>query len=536
MADTLAAKVRAKFPGTYDDLSDPDLEKAVLAKHPEYADLAAAPATAAGPDWMERTANAVEGGVTNLAIGAVKGAGQTAVNLGKMVQKVPGVTRAVDALYGAPGISSTAMQEADRVLTPANTTQRVGKMGEQAAELILPARAIQRAGVEAAARYGPQLASTIGETAAKLLPNAAVQAAGGAGMSAAQGGNPVVGAVLGGAVPAIGAALDEIPASLREGASKKVMQALGPTKERYKAIAARLVPEIQKRGLGGSREALQQQAADTLSTVGEQLDQALTQYGGQAVTTQPVVNALETAKDAFRTTTQMPVAEAARKGLLEKATSVANGLATVAVEFEPRAIRQLDGLQKIITDVGDTATVEQLTGIRRAWDKVVSQAGGFAQRSGGAIGVPLQDQSEAWAKREASGAIRKLLADDVPDLAAINKEYSFWKNLDDVLTQTLQRTQPQGPGLLRQGAEAAGQVVGGMAGSGAGPAGTIGGAVVLGKVAKMAQTVLTSPRWRFVDAKLRNTLADAISSGSTSQIASTLGQISAVQTSKLATP
>lgn len=36
----LTTRIRAKFPGAYDDMSDADLEKAVLAKHPEYADLA----------------------------------------------------------------------------------------------------------------------------------------------------------------------------------------------------------------------------------------------------------------------------------------------------------------------------------------------------------------------------------------------------------------------------------------------------------------------------------------------------------------
>jgi len=489
---------------------------------------------AEGSSRLGQIGEATRTGMSNLVVGAAKGIGQTVTNLGKAVHQVPGVTRAVDALYGSPGLSQAAMGEADRLLTPDGTMQKIGKVGEQTAELIVPAKAVQRAGVEAAARYGPKLAATLGPTAAKILPNVAVQAAGGAAMAEAQGGNPVVGAVLGGAVPAVGAALETLPASLRESAGTRVMQALGPTKERYKAIAAKLVPEIQKRGLGGSREALQQQAAETLSTVGDQLDTALQQYGGQALTTKPVVTALETAKDAFRTSTQMPVAEAAKKGLLGNATSVTNGVASIAVEFEPRAIRQLDGLQKIITDVGDTATVEQLTGIRRAWDKVVSQAGGFAQRGGGAIGVPLKDQSEAWAKREASGAIRKLLADEVPDLAAINKEWAFWKNLDDVLTQTLQRTQPHGPGLLRQGAEAAGQVVGGVAGVTAGPAGALGGAFVLGKVAKMAQTVMTSPRWRFVDAKLKNQLADAISSGKTSEVSTLLGQISAVEASKVA--
>jgi hypothetical protein len=36
----LATRVRAKFPGSYDDMNDQQLEAAVLAKHPEYQDLA----------------------------------------------------------------------------------------------------------------------------------------------------------------------------------------------------------------------------------------------------------------------------------------------------------------------------------------------------------------------------------------------------------------------------------------------------------------------------------------------------------------
>lgn len=43
MPDTLAAKVRAKYPDAYTDLSDADLEAKVLAAHPEYRDLAVTP-------------------------------------------------------------------------------------------------------------------------------------------------------------------------------------------------------------------------------------------------------------------------------------------------------------------------------------------------------------------------------------------------------------------------------------------------------------------------------------------------------------
>lgn len=39
MAGPLAQRIRNKYPGEYDDMSDEELEKKVLAKFPEYADL-----------------------------------------------------------------------------------------------------------------------------------------------------------------------------------------------------------------------------------------------------------------------------------------------------------------------------------------------------------------------------------------------------------------------------------------------------------------------------------------------------------------
>lgn len=48
----LSKRIRAKFPGVYDDLDDATLEKAVLAKHPEYADLAQPEPQAAKPEGV----------------------------------------------------------------------------------------------------------------------------------------------------------------------------------------------------------------------------------------------------------------------------------------------------------------------------------------------------------------------------------------------------------------------------------------------------------------------------------------------------
>jgi hypothetical protein len=447
--------------------------------------------------------------LADVGIGAVKGAAQTATNLGRLVHKIPGVS---NFLFSQPGLAETAFAEADQALKPTNRAQQVGKIGEQVAEVVVPGSKIAAAGEQLATRLAPTLVPAVGKTAARVLPRAAVEATGGAALSAAQGGNPLIGAAGGAVAPVIGTMVEGLPGRLKEKAAEKVVQALGPTKERYKAIATRLAPKILQRGLGGSRASLQTQAAETLGRVGDELDTALTQYGQQAVTTtQPVLDALETAKDAFRTTTPTGA----------------------VVEFEPRSIRQLNSLQEVIRGLGPQPTVEQLVAVRRAWDRVVDQAGGFAHRATGAIGVPLKDISEAWAKREATGAIRQLLKTEVPDLGAINKEWSFWKDLNDVLTQTMQRTQPQGPGVGQMLARGAGGVAGAALGAGGGPLTGAGATLGAAQLAAMAQKAMTSPQWRLVDARLRNRLADALVNNNAGELAVVLSRINAVEGSKI---
>src|SRR5436190_13762978 len=491
-----------------DSMSDADIATASAKIFREKQGAFAIQAEPTSPSLLRQAGEAVE----NLGLGAVKGVGQSVIGAGRLVQMIPGVTRAVDALYGSPGISEEAMRQAEELVRPQGVAQHLGKGAEQIAELIVPGSKLAQAGEAAETRFAPKLAPIVGETVAKFAPRAAVEAAGQAGMAKIQGGDPRLAAAFGAATPALGAVVEALPQKLKDQASKQVVQALGPTKERFKAIAEKLAPNILQRGLRGSREALQDQAATTLSQVGDQLDTLLTQRGQQVISPQPVIQALETSKEAFRTTT------AAGK----------------IVEFEPRAIKQLNGLQQVLTDLGPTPTVEQLVAVRRAWDKVVSQAGGFEHRAAGAIGVPLKDISEAWAKREATSAIRELLAQQVPDLAAVNKEYAFWKGLNDVLTQTLKRTQPQGPSLTRQVLETGSAAMGGAIGSTAGPVGAAGG-VALGKVMAMAQSTMRSPAWKLASAQAKDRLADAIVSNNAGKIAMALARISAVEGSKLTT-
>lgn len=460
----------------------------------------------------------------NVLKGAAKGLGSTVTGLGELASKFrsplnPGAGSlgdAVDELYGKPRLSKSAFAAAHEDLEPIGTAQKVGKFAEQAAEVLLPGRALTAAG-----------------KGLSLAPRMALEGAANAGMSAAQGGDPLVAGAVGAVLPGAGALVGRVAPALKDSAAKQVIEALGPTKERYKAMAERLTPEILKRGLRGSREGLQEQAAEAAHTAGEQIDQAIQAFGGRPIDTSNVVDALESAKNAFRTSVRQPIREVRPTAASRIVRVEPDGTAVVAHEFEPRAIRQLDGLQSIIREMGPEVRADQLIGIRRAWDKVVDQAGGFAHRAGGAIGVPLADQSEAAAKRAATTAIREQLNASVPELTALNKEFAFWKSLDDVLSQTLKRTQPHGPGIARTAAELAGNVVGGAAGMSHGPVGAVTGGVALGKLSAMAQMAFKSPRWKLMSAGWKDDLADAIVGNDVGKIATLLGRVTAVEGSKI---
>jgi hypothetical protein len=524
---TLAQMVRAKYVGAYDDLTDQELEAKVRAKHPgAYDDLPSSgdPRAAWKPVRPEAQAAKPQTGILStlgdVAKGAIKGVGQTVTNLGALVHQIPGVDTAVDALYGKEGLSKAAFAAANEDLAPTNTAQKVGKFGEQIAEVVLPGKAVTLAG------KGLSLGGRM-----------ALEGAANAGMAKAQGGDPLVAGAMGALLPGAGALAGKAAHALRGQAGKEVAQALGATSQRYKAMADRLTPEILKRGLRGSREDLQARAADAAGEAGQRIDDAIQQFGDRRVGTRPIVAALEEAKNAFRTVTQQPmidVAKAQAKGVKSKVLSVdRQGIADVLHEFEPRALRQLDELQNIITGLGDEARADQLIAVRRSWDKVVDQAGGFAHRAPGGIGLPLKDATEAAAKREATTAIRKQLDAAVPELSGLNKEFAFWKNLDSVLTQTLQRTQPQRPGLGQAAAKIAGHAVGGALGSGSGPIGAVAGAIVGGKLNAMLEKTFTGAAWKLASAQAKDRLASAIVANDANGIAMALARITAAQGSKI---
>lgn len=702
MPGPLAQRIRAKYPDAYTDLTDAQLEQAVTAKYPGVYDDLLKSSEPAERTWADTAKDVAKGAGVLSPVGAF-------VGLGNLFQKIPGVSTAVDTLYGKPGLSDQAFTEAKQAVTPQNTAQAVGKLAGDIGQIIVPGNTITRTATALAAKAprGLQLATRVG-----------VEGIAGGGISAVQGGDPTTGAVLSGAIPVVGKSAGAVSSRLKAAVPAHVMKALGPTKEKYKAMAERITPGIISRKLGGSREQLKTQAHEAAQEAGQAIDVALTtEYGGKVLNVQSVQDALEQTKRRYLSvvTDRVPdeaagplpasfrsqeatvdqlwsdvLSDAKRRGhkgslsdlratfdaavrdaktlakdvadldtgvgtpkglltaiaknggigrdanvgmpgeirqLWEHSTGMAIGKGTRKGTSVPRKSRQLSGgaiggvsgvmkhdgknleqmvealredgfavtdvndllnqvesarvslmrpagdkplgywlegvgvkpgvnwwgaaesptktvvldarpvkqiqkLQDILSAHGSEMTVDQLVAVRRVWDEVVEQAGGFAHRAPGGIGVPLKDATEAWAKRKATTAIRQLLDENFPQYTALNKEFSFWQSLDDVLTQTLKRTQPQGPGLKSIAAEGAGRLAGAL-NPAAGVVGTVSKVWVLGKIVKMADAAFSSPRWQFATARMKDDLADAIVNGKLDKAASTLARILSVQASKV---
>lgn len=407
--------------------------------------------------------------VADVAIGAAKGVGNTVFGLGKMVRDYTPIGRLSDAIM--PG----AFDQRPPEITPSNTAQRIGFAGEQIGEFFLPISALAKAGTAG------QVARSVGQTMA-------------------QTGNPMDAGISGAvtaAVPGASAAL-KVSKGLRQSAEKSVAQALGATKEWAKADAAKLAPEMIQRGVKGSREAMLEQAKAQAKTIGQAMDDVITDAAGRGTIVDG--NVARQSIQAAKTSLMTP-----------------NGGRPIPIEGAQSAIAKLDRLDKFVAKIGPAIPIEDAQRIKTAWDKIVSKAGLYGPKTT----ASATDNAEAWAIREAASSFRKLIADASPDMAALNKEFAFWGGLRNVLKETQKRTQAQRGGLIDSiqgtGGAVAGAMVGGPLGAGAGQI-----------ITQRLSALVSSPWWKTsVSAPLKDGLADALASGHTGKVLDAMRKIGA---------
>ena len=156
---TLAFKVRAKYPGAYDDLDDAALEAAVTSKHPGvYDDLprSTLPTRPVSAEDFVKPSTGWPAKLGDIALGALKGLGSTAAGIAEMGANAGMVPGVLPAAFN-PAMRNPAFTRAEELTTATNTDQRIGKGLETAAELAVPAFEAGKAGL-ALAKAAPSAA------------------------------------------------------------------------------------------------------------------------------------------------------------------------------------------------------------------------------------------------------------------------------------------------------------------------------------------------------------------------------------------
>lgn len=466
---TLAQRIKAKYPGQYDDLSDTDLEAKVKAKYPGVYD-----------DIPTTTAKPVESGESTLGdvvTGVGKGLANTAIGLGELAYKyVPGVSAGSDALQKAMfgNVVPNTFEGARRAVAPTTPAQSAGFYGEQIGEFFAPTG----------------LAGKVGK-AAEVAKSAL--------LGTAQSGSPAQGAISAGLTAILpgGSAAKNAATKLEASAEKGVARALGPTKEWAKTEATKLAPQMLQRGIGGSRAQLLQRAEAETAKVGKAIGAAVQAAAqqGQAVSGLKFAAAIQDARDSLM--------------VVDK-----TGKIPQAIPGTEGVIKRLDKLDGFVRSLGPDIPIDKAQKLKITWDRIVSKAGLYNQKAG----ASATDAAAAWATREGASAMRQLIATGNAGLDSLNKEYAFWRGLRDVLRETAKRTQAQSGGLTAG--------IFGAVGAGAGYAsgdsfidrlekGAIGGVA-----GRQALRLLQSPAWQTqVSAPFKMRLAKALTSGTAKEVA-----------------
>ncbi len=352
---------------------------------------------------------------------------------------------------------------------------------------------------------GAGLAKNILPFLGRTATSAAAMGAG----TLAGGGTPqeAKGAAAGGALgqpisEGISAALPWMAKGLKNAAVKQYGKALAPTTKINKAITQDIAPEMIQRGEYGTLEGMEKRAGQQISELGPQLDQAYK----QAPTTLPgsgtkVIQDLEALKQSY-----MPGGNVA----------------------QPQAVAAIEGVQGIVKQYGPDIDPTTLRRLRQIFEDPVAQRGGFA-------GADLSTNYTLNAQKQGADSIRGILNKN-PNIGDLNKEISFWLDVQRVTSESgLRRTGQEG-GLLK----ALGPLGAAMAGGATGFAahGTEAGVGAAGAtmLATYGTQVVRSPWWRTASAVAKNRFAEALARGDVGTVSALATRVGAANLGSQATP
>lgn len=274
-----------------------------------------------------------------------------------------------------------------------------------------------------------------------------------------------------------------ISSPIGRAAESQYERALAPTTKPNKVITKKIVPELLERGEYGSLKSLQERAEKRASELRPQLDIAYGQVPASSTTGSgtKIVQDLEDLKSKY------------------------------VVQGKPansQAVNAISGVQDIVKQYGadiDPISLRKLKGI---FDDPVAAKAGYA-------GADLSTRYTLKAQKAAANSIRDIMGKASPDIAALNKEITFWLNVQRVTSQSGLRQTGQAGGLMKVlgplAAGTAASLTGANFGARAGLESGVGTALTI-----VAYQAMRSPLWRTASAVLKDRFADALARGSVS--------------------
>ena len=472
---TLAQRIRTKFPGTYDDMDDNMLEQKVLAKHPEYSDL---PRTNA-PTPLQYDAQGnpirhyqVPGNDAHviakppfLSGKGMKMAFYNAVDTGS--NALPGAGATAGGLIGA-GVGTPADVVSGPLGTAAGAVGGAG-MGGMAGEA---AKRYIRQGV-----MGWDKPESAGTNAMGIAKEGAIQ----------------------GATQAGAEALPFIAPLLKNSSVGQYSRALAPTTKINKAITQEITPELIQRGEFGTLQGLEKKATQKISELSPELNQG---YQDLQAASPKLPTRAATGRMVKGTEGQIPNSG---KQVVSDLENLKQQYIVGGKVVQPQAVQAIEGVQDIMKQYGPNVSPTNLRRIRQIFEDPVAQRGAYS-------GADISTSYALNAQKHAADSIRGIL-NKTPDIGALNKEISFWLDVQRVTSQSGLRQTGQQGGLMKVltplGSGLAASTTGISLGAEKGL--EAGAATAL---TAMAYQVVRSPGWRTASAVAKDRFANALARGS----------------------
>lgn len=291
--------------------------------------------------------------------------------------------------------------------------------------------------------------------------------------------------------------LAKVPENLRAKAIKQYSEALGATKEEFKTLTKKVVPELLDRGVKTKNiESLSTLAKEKVSTAGKSIESFIEKIPQETkIKITPVFEALDKMKTKY----------------------IVEGKIV-----NPQATKAIDLVKKTVAQFGEDVSPKSIIQVRRILDENIAAGKGFTADRITKLSVK--------AEKAATDAIREVLSKDFPDLAKLNAEFTLWNNVKNITKATLKRTSTQGKGL----SQVISSTVGGASGfaSGDNMEERLKNAVVGAAIGKYVG-VFKSPGYKMLSANTKNKLAKIIASGDKKRITYAMSKIfSALQNLK----